>query len=76
MKHVQTAITKILPRNRSFAEKHENIAPRKLPAIWYVLCQYFYCQLWQPLPYVGRVKEIYGIYKLGVHMLSLAAVRV
>ena len=33
MKHVQTATMKILPRNHSFAEKHENIAPRKLPAI-------------------------------------------
>ena len=33
MKHAQTATTKILPRNHSFAEKHENIAPRKLPAI-------------------------------------------
>ena len=39
MKHAQTATciatTKILPRNHSFAEKHENIAPRKLPAIRY-----------------------------------------
>ena len=32
---MQTATTKILPRNHSFAEKHENIAPRKLPAIRY-----------------------------------------
>ena len=31
-----TATTKILPRNHSFAEKHENIAPRKLPAIRYI----------------------------------------
>ena len=35
MKHVQTATMKILPQNHSFAEKHENIAPRKLPAIRY-----------------------------------------
>ena len=33
IKYVQTATVKILPRNHSCTETHENFSPRKLPAI-------------------------------------------